>query len=262
MAIKGDSQRLYSKSIMKKVKIFTFVFNRPDILQQQIDCFKKYVEDNFEFNVVYDTRDSEYLQKFREICDKNNVTLYLHQSQPGGSPSFYNSDSIQWTYNNIICADDEDCLVLILDHDIFLIDEFNINKFMEGYDLAGCPQPRGHITYVWQGLLFFRKNSVQKEQFDFYPKQVEGQMLDSCGGTYALVHNPNIRYKKTDVQYPDEYNGINLLDEENSNGFGFELHADGKFLHSRNASNWHNGLRVTDNQKTSVLNTILSDFIE
>ena len=30
------------------------VFNRPDILQQQIDCFNKYLQDDFEFNVVYD----------------------------------------------------------------------------------------------------------------------------------------------------------------------------------------------------------------
>jgi len=217
------------------VKIYAMVFNRPDILQQQIDCFNKYLQDDIEFNVVYDTRDDEYLEQFKEICEKNSVNFYHHQSQPGGTPSFYNSDAIQWTYNNLACKDDEDCFILFLDHDALPIEEFNVNEFMEGYDMDGC---------------------------DFYPKTVDGQMLDSCGGTYALVHNPNIRYRATRVEYPDDYNGINLLDEKNSNGFGFELHIDGKFLHSRNASNWHNGLRVTDTNKTSVLNTILSDFIE
>ena len=244
------------------VKIYAMVFNRPDLLQQQIDCFNKYLQDDFEFNVVYDTRDDEYLEQFKEICEKNGLNFYRHQSQPGGTPSFYNSDAIQWTYNNLACKDDEDCFILFLDHDAFPIEEFNVNEFMEGYDIAGCAQERAHITYVWQGLLFLRKSTVSKEEFDFYPKQVDGQMLDSCGGTYALVHNPNIRYRATAVEYPEDYNGINLLDEKNSNGFGFELHIDGKFLHSRNASNWHNGLRVTDTNKTSVLNTILSDFIE
>ena len=244
------------------VKIYAMVFNRPDLLQQQIDCFNKYLQDDFEFNVVYDTRDDEYLDQFQEICEKNSVNFYRHQSQPGGTPSFYNSDAIQWTYNNLACKDDEDCFILFLDHDAFPIEEFNVNEFMEGYDIAGCAQERAHITYVWQGLLFLRKSTVSKEEFDFYPKTVDGQMLDSCGGTYALVHNPNIRYRATSVEYPDDYNGINLLDEKNSNGFGFELHIDGKFLHSRNASNWHNGLRVTDTNMTSVLNTILSDFIE
>lgn len=244
------------------VKIYAMVFNRPDLLQQQIDCFNKYLQDDIEFNVVYDTRDDEYLEQFKEICEKNSVNFYHHQSQPGGTPSFYNSDAIQWAYNNLACKDDEDCFILFLDHDVFPIEEFNVNEFMEGYDIAGCAQERAHITYVWQGLLFLRKSTVMEEDFDFYPKNVDGQLLDSCGGTYALVHNPNIRYRATSVEYPEDYNGINLLDEKNSNGFGFELHIDGKFLHSRNASNWHNGLRVTDTNKTSVLNTILSDFIE
>ena len=50
------------------VKIYAMVFNRPDLLQQQIDCFNKYLQDDFEFNVVYDTRDDEYLEQFKEIC--------------------------------------------------------------------------------------------------------------------------------------------------------------------------------------------------
>jgi hypothetical protein len=41
-----------------------------------------------------------------------------------------------------------------------------------------------------------------------------------------------------------------------------ELHLDGKFLHFRNACNWHNGLKVVDTEKTLVLHTILEDFIE
>ena len=65
------------------VKIYAMVFNRPDLLQQQIDCFNKYLQDEFEFNVVYDTRDDEYLEQFKEICEKNSVNFYHHQSQPG-----------------------------------------------------------------------------------------------------------------------------------------------------------------------------------
>jgi len=245
-----------------KTKIICCVFNRPDLLDYQIKSLKKFILGEKVISVVYDTRDDQYYEDFKKICKDHDVELHRHKSEPGGSPSFYHAQTASWAYDNLILTEVEDCIALFLDHDIFLIDDFNINEFMEGYDLAGLPQSRGHITYVWQGLLFLRKNSVQKEKFDFYPKIVEGQMLDSCGGIHSLVSNPNIRYRKTDVQYPEDYNGINLLDEKNSNGFGFELHADGKFLHSRNASNWHNGLRVIDNQKTSVLNTILNDFIK
>ena len=52
-----------------KVKIFTFAFNRPDILQYQINSFKKHIEDDLEFHVVYDTRDNEHLESFSKICE-------------------------------------------------------------------------------------------------------------------------------------------------------------------------------------------------
>lgn len=246
-----------------KVKIFTIAFNRPDILQYQIDSFKKYVEDDLEFHVVYDTRDNQHLEEFTKICESNDVPLHHHISQPGNTPSYYNSDAIQWTYDNFIKPDEEDSIVMILDHDIFLIEDFNVSNFMDGYDLSGLVQTRGNVEYVWQGLIFFKKSSVENLDFDFYPQAVDGQMLDSCGGTYKLLRNENIKFKPTDVIYPDDYQGINLKDPSVSNGgYEMELHIDQKFLHFRNACNWHNGLQVTDAHKTSVLHTILSDFIE
>lgn len=244
-----------------KTQIFTFVFNRPDILKQQIESFRINLKDDYEFNVVYDTRDNKFLEEFKSICDETGVNFYHHLSQPGGTPSFYNSNAIQWTYDTIISQESDDSLILVLDHDIFLIESFSIKDFMEDCDFAGLPQPRGHITYVWQGLLFFRKSSVIKEEFDFYPKQVEGQMLDSCGGTYALVRNSNLRYKKTDVKYPDEFNGIEL--SEVDEGYGFELHLDEKFLHFRNACGWHNHFNVSQNsQKKNVLNIMLDSLLK
>ena len=34
-----------------KTQIFTFVFNRPDILKQQIESFRINLKDDYEFNV-------------------------------------------------------------------------------------------------------------------------------------------------------------------------------------------------------------------
>ena len=67
--------------------------------------------------------------------------------------------------------------------------------------------------------LFFKKDSVAGEDFDFYPKQVQGHLLDSCGGTYTLTDNPRIRYFSTDIEYPDEYDGVDL--KEVDEGYGF-----------------------------------------
>ena len=245
---------------LMKVKIFTMAFNRPDLLQQQIDSLNKNLEDDdYEHNIVYDTRDNKYLDDFKSICEKNKINLYHHQSEPGKTASFYNSDAIQWTYDTIISNYDEDCIVLFLDHDIFLIDSFDINEFMGKYDLAGPVQPRGPVNYVWQGLLFFKKDSVAGEDFDFYPKQIQGHLLDSCGGTYTLTDNPRIRYFSTDIEYPDEYDGVDL--KEVDEGYGFELHLNQKFLHFRNACGWHKGFDVSKvSVKKNTLNVMLENL--
>lgn len=243
-----------------KIKIFTFTFNRPDILQYQINSFRKYIEDDFEFHVVYDTRDNEYLEVFQKICEENNIILHHHISEPGNTPSFYNSDVIQWTYNNLIKSDKEDFIAMILDHDIFLIDNLNVSDFMDKYDISGLPQTRGSIEYVWPGLVFFKKSSLENINFNFYPQEIGGQMLDTGGGTHELLRNKNIRFKPTNVEYPDDYNGINLKDSVNSNGgYAMELHANQKFLHFRNACNWYNRLKVDDANKTDLLLEILSN---
>ena len=240
-----------------KNRIFTIVFNRPDILEQQINSFKKNLKNKFEFNVVYDTRDNIFLEQFKEICNRNGVNFYHHPSSPGKSPSFYGADTLQWTYNNIISVEDEDSNILTVDHDIFLLDEFDIEDFMNGYDIAGLPQKRGHITYPWQGLLFFKKKILENKDFNFYPLIVEDQSLDACGGLYSILRDKNTRYKETDVLYADTFLDINL--SEYDDGYGFELHIDQKFLHYRNACYWNNNYELPLNsKKKEILDIILN----
>ena len=59
-----------------KTQIFTFVFNRPDILKQQIESFRINLKDDYEFNVVYDTRDNKFLEEFKSICDEKRRRKY------------------------------------------------------------------------------------------------------------------------------------------------------------------------------------------
>lgn len=244
-----------------KNKVFCFTFNRPDILQYQITSLKKFMVGDYEINIVYDTRNSEHYEEFKKICDDNNVNFYHHVSKPGQSPSFYNAQAIKWAYDNIILSDKEDSIIILLDHDMFLIDEFDAREEMSTYDVMGCLQTRGNIKYIWPGLCMFRKSSVEKIDFDFYPQTIDGQMLDTGGGTYKILSDKNIKFLDTGVDYPEEYKGIDLKDENVTGGFGYELHFDNKFLHFRNACNWHNNYSVDDEKKTNLLFQMLSDIL-
>lgn len=244
-----------------KTHIFTFVFNRPDLLQYQIDSLKKFIQSDYDINVVYDTRDNEYYDEFKKISEDNLVNFYSYKSEPGQTPSFYHSNVIKYVYDDIVVKYDHDCNVMFLDHDMFLIDDLDISGEMSIYDILGCLQTREHIKYIWPGMMMFKKSSLVNKQFDFYPQTVDGQPLDTGGGTYKLLLDKSIKYLDTGVEYPDDYKGINLKDENVTNGFNYELHFNNKFLHYRNACSWHNSYNVSDEEKKNLLKKILSDIL-
>ncbi len=245
-----------------KTHIFTFVFNRPDLLQYQINSLKKFIESDYDINIVYDTRDNEYYNEFKKISEDNLVNFYSYKSEPGQTSSFYHSKVIKSIYDDVVAKYDHDCIIMFLDHDMFLIDDLNVNEEMSIYDILGCLQTRKHVRYIWPGMMIFKKSSIENKQFDFYPQTVDGQALDTGGGTYKLLLDKNIKYLDTEVEYPDDYKGINLKDENVTNGFNYELHFNGKFLHYRNACSWHNSYFISDNEKTNLLKKILSDILD
>ena len=144
---------------------------------------------------------------------------------------------------------------------MFLINDFNPTEEMSNIDVMGCHQYRGNVEYIWPGLFFCKKSSVEDIDFDFYPQTVDGQMLDTGGGTYKLLR-AGLKFRNTGYDYPEDYKGIDLKDAELTGGYGFELHLNQKFLHFRNACSWHNGFNVDSQKKTEVLFKILSDLID
>lgn len=245
-----------------KIKVFLFAFNRPDFLERQIECIHKFLTNRNQIYVIHDSRNDEYVSDFLPICEKYNVEFFHNNSLPGKSPSDYHSSSVQWAYDNIMLKKCTDDFVIILDHDMFLIDQFDVEQYMIGYDVAGCLQKRKDVKYLWPGLTILNMNSISNIQFTFSNGYFNGQMLDTGGGTCKLLSQEGIKYKDTGVEYPDEYENINLKDPSISNGFNFELHLDGKFLHYRNACSWHNNMVLTDLKKTQTVFKILNDFVE
>lgn len=243
-------------------KILLFTFNRPDILENQVKSIKKYLKNDHEIIVIHDSRNYEYFDDFSEITEKLDLKLYHRNSEPGRSPSQYHADTIQWAYDSVVkdyCKDD---IVVFLDHDMFLIDDLDIIKFMENYDIVGCLQNRNQIKYVWPGLFIFKEKSLRDIEFDFDPQVVNGLALDTGGGTYKLLQDKKLKFRDSGVVYPDEYKGLSLKDPNVTNGYDYELHLDEKFLHFRNASNWHTNFNVSDENKTIVLDKIMKDILE
>lgn len=244
---------------MKKTQIFIFAFNRPDLLEKQISCFKKFFVGEYETNVICDCRDEKYVNSFENICKNQNIKFYKHENGDGQqTPSMYHGITVTWAYEEIILKKYQDDYALLVDHDMFLIDYLDMQLTMKGFDVRGCTQFRGEVKYIWPGLTLLDIQNIKDIQFDFLPCVVKNQMLDTGGGTFNLLNN--CLFGGFDVEYPENFHGLNLtvFDE----GYGFELHLDGKFLHFRNACGWHNQFKVFQNSiKNEILNLMVDSFL-
>jgi len=248
------------------IQIFTSVVNRPDFVELQSKLFNKFLKNQYQFHIVDDSVDDTISEQFKTICLENGFYYYKKPSRTVQlNPAQACADTVQWTYDNIIRKDYKDSLVFFCDSDMFLIDEFDISEYMNDSIIAGLPQYRGHVTYMWNGIMFFNMPKIEDLDINFSDGVVDGEMTDVGGNTYWYFKKNNINMKETDVQYPTHFNDIELQNEEVTRGYNFELHLDGKFLHYRAATNWHSNWRGSNDPlviKTKIFNQIMEEILQ
>jgi hypothetical protein len=248
------------------IHIFTSVVNRPDFVVLQDTLFKKFLKNQYQFHIVDDSIDENISSQFKEICELKNITYYKKPERTVQlNPAQACADTVQWTYDTIIKKEYNNSIVFFCDSDLFLIDEFDIENYMSDAIIAGLPQYRGSVTYMWNGIMFFNLSQMKDLDIDFSDGIVNGELTDVGGHTYYYFQKNKVSMKETDVSYPTHFYEIELQNEEVTRGYNFELHLDGKFLHYRAATNWHSNWRGAFDplqQKTQIFNQIIKKILE
>jgi len=245
------------------IHIFTTVVNRPDFVILQDDLFKKFLKNDYLFHVVDDSIDSNISEEFQKICKERDLRYYQKPKRTVQmNPAQACADAIQWTYETIIKQEYSKEIIFFTDSDMFLIDEFDIEEYMSDAIIGGLPQVRGHVTYMWNGIMFFNMPKIEDKNIDFSDGIVEGHMTDVGGYTYWYFKKNNIKMKESDVDYPTHYDDIDL--QKDAAGYNMELHLNGKFLHYRAATNWHSNWRDSTDPlvgKTKVFKQIMENIL-
>jgi len=245
------------------IHIFTTVVNRPDFVVLQDDLFKKFLKNDYLFHVVDDSIDSNISEEFQKICKERDLRYYQKPKRTVQmNPAQACADAIQWTYETIIKQEYSKEIIFFTDSDMFLIDEFDIEEYMSDAIIGGLPQVRGHVTYMWNGIMFFNMPKIEDKNIDFSDGIVEGHMTDVGGYTYWYFKKNNIKRKESDVDYPTHYDDIDL--QKDAAGYNMELHLNGKFLHYRAATNWHSNWRDSTDPlvgKTKVFKQIMENIL-
>jgi hypothetical protein len=234
-----------------KFKIFTAAVNNPFFLEVQSKNFKKFLDCDYEFCVIDDAKHQETSELFYKIAEDNGV-IYVSFPERNKHIGSHSTDRvIQWTYENYIKTECSDDLVLFLDSDLFLIDKFDPYEFMKDSTIAALMQNRGHVNYIWNGIMFFNMEKILKLKgdLDFNLGNIEGHACDSGGHTYYFIKENKIEVKDVQQVYNGFCKGYEL---EN-----METFIEGKFLHFRGGTLWDGKVDVYE-RKLKILQNILS----
>jgi hypothetical protein len=251
------------------VQIFTTVVNRPQFVDFQARLFRKYFRNEYQFHVVDDSVEPHITRRFEEVCRATGATYHRKPARfTRNNAAAACAAALQWTFDEIIKKRYSDQIVMLLDSDMFLIENFDAVEYIRGYTIAGLWQKRNHITYIHNVLLIFNMPEIMRfgGDLDFSSGMLEGCEVDVGGYLYYFLHRDGVKVRATDPNmepvYPARFKGIDLHDFGLTKGYNMELHCDGRFLHYRSATNWFADWRSSADPleaKTRIFEHMLMD---
>jgi len=264
-------------------KVITTVAAWPEALPVMKAQLSRHLQEPFEFVCFVDTPskpgpynlwDRTLRGRAEEIAQKNADRYFLvpeelhldrrilfpsTSEKKGNNANTRAADTLQFAWNQVI--KESRGPVLILDNDMFPIQDFNTQAMLSKNPVAGIYSispgriPSENIDWIWSGLLFLDPARMsEKELWSFDCGRVNNVPVDVSGQTHNWLTNAkkfgieplwlphlaslNWGIEQVSSSFSSEILEFIIKDDRNRDGkFYTELY-DGKFLHFRAGSNW------------------------
>ncbi len=213
---------------LSKILIIIPAYNCPNFIELQYKTFQKFLKDDYEMVVFNDAKDHDICYQLEAMCQKLNVTCiripqtihdkpYLPRPSSGftswnQSPSARNCNVVQYALDTI--GFNHNDIVMICENDLFLVKEFSVREYLQGFDLAGFNRAvefsqatsKG-IKFLWIGLILMDMRTMfNKKIFNVNCGYIDGALVDSGGYThYYLKNNPSARVRYVDKVYTEKF---------------------------------------------------------
>ena len=213
------------------INIITIAFNNPTVIDYQSKLINKYIKDSFNYIVFDNSNDIEASKSIEEICKNNNVTYFKYDKKLSNvSPSESHALAINYAIKNYILKSNSRYLVL-LDHDIFPLDNYSFKEKINNQDFYGLKQERKNYYYIWPGFCVLDLNKINKEKIDFMVSKLHK------GDTGAKMYF-NI-YRKINIKNYSfaAFERKNIISGNDDQEAKYDL-IDNSFLHMINAGKW------------------------
>jgi hypothetical protein len=249
---------------MKKVKIYTVAFNRPEFIPLQQESLLKYIKDDFEVLVLNNSVGNKHDFKIKEVCEKSGIRcIDVVVRNPIAGAWIGHSNALNWAFHNFIKID-ANTIAMVMDHDIFVINEFSVNNYVKDYDVMALPNHSGNLIFPQPIIMLFNIDSLpNKDDINFAGGQVEGIHTDTGGHLwYWLKDHPNLRinYLPAETVVLDY---VGIVPEDIIKKYGYMdiktfTVIDKLFLHYMHASNYCGFEEDYYGWKTTILTHFLA----
>lgn len=254
---------------MSKVKIYTLANVTPELLYRQYESMQKFIKDeDWEFIVLNNTSiiAADRRKRIKNICKELAVKcLDVRFRSFTSGASYITGWSLLWAYHRFFRWE-KDTIHVIIDSDMFFINDFNFNEYIGDNDVCAVQQRREHIEYLWNGLIIMRGGEIpDKNHLDYRLGTIEGVRTDCGGRTYHwLKRNPNLKIRWIEHTCHNDVSKSNLLPEnllaEYDPKFNFQFLED-FIIHYRGASNWSKSSDEFINAKKNFFNKFMDEII-
>ena len=254
---------------MSKVKIYTYANMTPDFLYRQYESIKKFIKDeDWEFIVFNNTSiiANKRRAAIKKICKELNVKcpdIRFRSFFSGGS--YIMGWSLNWAFNRFMRWE-KDTIHVIIDSDMFFINDISFNELLGDNDFAGVHQRREHLDYLWNGIMVFRGSELpDKNHVDFRLDTIDSVRTDCGGRTYFwLKRNPDLKIRWIEHTRHNDVSKSELLPEsvraEYKSEYNFQFIED-FILHSRGGSNWNKDSENFLSDKNTYLDTFMDEIL-
>ena len=215
--------------------IYSIQYNKPAFIELQKKSFDKFIKE-YTFTVIDNSIDEFISSEIQKTCKLNNLnfieTKNKFDSRTNGLHGLSHEIGVNTFLNELKNTHNADDIVMVLDHDIFLISDFlKITDIINDSSILTIKQSREHIFYVWPGLTIFNlKNCVNINEISLNGAQlVNGVWEPIDNGIFTDVGGHSFHYLK---KYKDEIKFVELreffvenFDDINENHIFYHFHA-------------------------------------
>jgi hypothetical protein len=248
------------------VRIYTVCDRRPDFVKMQRDTFRRHLRDRHELVVCDNAESRGASRRLRVLCLVHRLRYVRVPDQHHENANVACSYPLDFLTQEVLARERQARYSVLIDSDMFLLKPFSFADYLGPHALAGVPQRRGPVRYLWNGLVVIDHRRLPdirelvwacsgSAASPYFPAQLYqdgmlcGQAVDVGGPLhFYLERHPEVPVKHIDMaRITADARNVDLLPDAVRAEYApfareelaSDLLAGGAFFHYRAGSNWN-----------------------